>query len=46
MGVKAGLDPRIMLDVINAGSGRNTATEDKFPKRVLPEPSISALPAG
>jgi len=36
MGVKAGLDPSIMLDVINAGSGRNTATEDKFPKRVLP----------
>jgi 3-hydroxyisobutyrate dehydrogenase-like beta-hydroxyacid dehydrogenase len=36
MGVKAGLDPRVMLDVINAGSGRNTATEDKFPKRVLP----------
>ena len=36
MGVKAGLDPRIMLDVINAGSGRSTATEDKFPKRVLP----------
>jgi 3-hydroxyisobutyrate dehydrogenase-like beta-hydroxyacid dehydrogenase len=36
LGVKAGLDPRVMLDVINAGSGRNTATEDKFPKRVLP----------
>jgi len=36
MGVKAGLDPRIMIDVINAGSGRSTATEDKFPKRVLP----------
>jgi 3-hydroxyisobutyrate dehydrogenase-like beta-hydroxyacid dehydrogenase len=36
LGVKAGLDPRIMLDVINAGSGRSTATEDKFPKRVLP----------
>ena len=32
MGVKAGLDPRIMLDVINAGSGRNTATENKFPE--------------
>ena len=30
MGVKAGLDPRIMLDVINSGTGRNTATEDKF----------------
>ncbi|KRS18680.1 NAD(P)-dependent oxidoreductase [Roseovarius indicus] len=36
MGVKAGLDPKIMLDVINAGSGRNSATEDKFPKSVLP----------
>jgi 3-hydroxyisobutyrate dehydrogenase-like beta-hydroxyacid dehydrogenase len=36
LGVKAGLDPRIMLDVINAGSGRNTATEHKFPKLVVP----------
>lgn len=35
MGVKAGLDPKVMLDVINASSGRNTATEDKFPKAVL-----------
>jgi 3-hydroxyisobutyrate dehydrogenase-like beta-hydroxyacid dehydrogenase len=36
LGVKAGLDPRIMLDVINAGTGRNTATEDKFGRVVLP----------
>jgi 3-hydroxyisobutyrate dehydrogenase-like beta-hydroxyacid dehydrogenase len=36
MGVKAGLDPRLMLDVINSGSGRNTATEDKFGRVVLP----------
>jgi 3-hydroxyisobutyrate dehydrogenase-like beta-hydroxyacid dehydrogenase len=36
MGVKAGLDPRVMLDVINAGSGRNSATQDKFPRTVLP----------
>jgi 3-hydroxyisobutyrate dehydrogenase-like beta-hydroxyacid dehydrogenase len=36
MGVKAGLDPRVMLDVINAGTGRNTATEHKFPKIILP----------
>jgi hypothetical protein len=35
-GAKAGLDPRIMLDVINAGSGRNTASADKFPRCVLP----------
>jgi 3-hydroxyisobutyrate dehydrogenase-like beta-hydroxyacid dehydrogenase len=36
MGVKAGLDPAIMVDVINAGSGRNTASTDKFPKAILP----------
>jgi 3-hydroxyisobutyrate dehydrogenase-like beta-hydroxyacid dehydrogenase len=36
MGAKAGLDPRIMLDIINAGSGRNSATQDKFPRSVLP----------
>lgn len=34
-GVKAGLDPAVMLDVINAGSGRNTATEAKFPRAIL-----------
>ena len=36
MGVKAGLDPKVMIDVINAGSGRNSATQDKFPRAVLP----------
>jgi 3-hydroxyisobutyrate dehydrogenase-like beta-hydroxyacid dehydrogenase len=36
MGAKAGLDPKIMLDVINAGSGRNSATQDKFPRSILP----------
>ena len=36
MGVKAGLDPAVMLDVINAGSGRNSASQDKFPRAVLP----------
>jgi 3-hydroxyisobutyrate dehydrogenase-like beta-hydroxyacid dehydrogenase len=35
MGVKAGLDPRVMIDVINAGSGANTAIRDKFPKAIL-----------
>ena len=35
MGVKAGLDAKQMLDVINAGSGRNSATQDKFPRSVL-----------
>jgi 3-hydroxyisobutyrate dehydrogenase-like beta-hydroxyacid dehydrogenase len=46
MGVKAGLDPRIMLDVINSGTGRNTATEDKFPKRVLPRTFDLGFTAG
>jgi len=36
LGVKAGLDPKVMLDVINAGSGRNSATQDKFPRSILP----------
>jgi hypothetical protein len=36
MGVKAGLDPKIMIDVINAGSGRSTASDGKFPQAVLP----------
>lgn len=36
MGVKAGLDPAVMLEVINAGSGRNSASQDKFPRAILP----------
>ena len=36
MGVKAGLDPRVMLDVINSGTGRNSASLDKFPRSILP----------
>ena len=35
IGVKAGLDPQLMLDVLNVSSGRNTASADKFPKHVL-----------
>ena len=35
-GVKSGLDPAIMCDVINAGSGRNSASQDKFPKAIIP----------
>ncbi len=36
MGAKAGLDPQMMLDVINMSSGRNSATQDKFPRAILP----------
>ena len=36
MGVKSGLDPSVMIDVINVGSGMNTASRDKFPRAILP----------
>jgi 3-hydroxyisobutyrate dehydrogenase-like beta-hydroxyacid dehydrogenase len=34
--VKAGLNPRVMLDVLNTSTGRNSATQDKFPRSILP----------
>lgn len=36
LGIKAGLDPAVMIDVLNASTGRNSATQDKWPKSVLP----------
>lgn len=36
MGVKAGLDPAVMIEVLNAGSGATHASRDKFPRAVLP----------
>jgi 3-hydroxyisobutyrate dehydrogenase-like beta-hydroxyacid dehydrogenase len=36
LGVKAGLDPAVMIDVFNAGSGATHASRDKFPQAVLP----------
>jgi 3-hydroxyisobutyrate dehydrogenase len=32
---KAGVDPRVALDVINASSGRSNTSENLFPQRVL-----------
>ncbi len=34
-GLSQGLDMKTLLDVVNASSGRNTATGDKFPNRIL-----------
>lgn len=34
-GVDHGLDMKTMLDVLNVSSGKNTATADKFPSRIL-----------
>ncbi|MGB6102854.1 MAG: NAD(P)-dependent oxidoreductase [Pusillimonas sp.] len=36
MGAKVGIDPQLMLDAINAGSGRNSATQEKFSRSILP----------
>lgn len=36
MGTKAGVDPKVMVDIINVSSGRNSATQDKFPRAILP----------
>ncbi|HKT18413.1 MAG TPA: NAD(P)-dependent oxidoreductase [Stellaceae bacterium] len=35
LGVKAGLDPQLLLDIVNAGSGRNVTTEERFARTVL-----------
>jgi len=35
MGMKAGLDPKLMIDVLNVSSGRSSATQDKWPRSVL-----------
>ncbi len=45
-GVKGGLDPQVMMSVINAGSGKNGATLDKFPKHVLPRTFDFGFPIG
>ncbi len=36
MGVKAGLDPSLVIDVFNAGTARNSATQDKIKQHVIP----------
>lgn len=36
LAIKGGLDPARMIEVLNAGTGRNSATQDKWPRAVLP----------
>jgi 3-hydroxyisobutyrate dehydrogenase-like beta-hydroxyacid dehydrogenase len=36
MAVKAGVDARTLIETVNASTGRNSATLDKFPASVLP----------
>jgi 3-hydroxyisobutyrate dehydrogenase-like beta-hydroxyacid dehydrogenase len=36
LGVRSGLSARTLVDVFSKSSGRNSATDDKFPRHVLP----------
>lgn len=45
-GVKAGVHASALIDVVNAGTGRNSATVDKFPKAILPRTFSYGGPIG
>jgi 3-hydroxyisobutyrate dehydrogenase len=34
-GTQLGIDMKVILDIVNASSGRNSATDDKFPRRIM-----------
>ena len=36
LGARAGVDPKVMMEVINISSGRNGAMQDKVPRHILP----------
>lgn len=46
IGAKAGLDPARMIEVLNASSGRSSATQDKWPRAVLPRSFDFGFTAG
>jgi 3-hydroxyisobutyrate dehydrogenase-like beta-hydroxyacid dehydrogenase len=46
IGERAGLDPARMIEVLNASSGRNSATQDKWPRAVLPRTFDFGFTAG
>jgi 3-hydroxyisobutyrate dehydrogenase-like beta-hydroxyacid dehydrogenase len=46
LGAKAGLDPARMIEVLNVSSGRSSATQDKWPRSVLPRSFDFGFAAG
>ena len=46
IGTKAGLDPARMIEVLNVSSGRSSATQDKWPRAVLPRTFDFGFTAG
>ena len=45
-GEKFGIDPALMLEILNHSTGRNTATEQKYPAFVLPRSFNSGFALG
>ncbi|HEX4252004.1 MAG TPA: NAD(P)-dependent oxidoreductase [Pseudonocardia sp.] len=45
-GERFGLDPTVMLDVVNGSSGRSGSTQQKWPKFIVPETYDSGFSAG
>ena len=46
LGIKAGLDPVRMIEVLNVSTGRSSATQDKWPRSVLPRTFDFGFAAG
>lgn len=46
VGERFGLDPAVMLEVVNGSSGRSVSTETKWPNHVLPETYDSGFTIG
>ena len=45
-GQRFGLEPKTMIDIFNASTGRNTGTDSKFPNNVLPRTFRSGFALG
>jgi 3-hydroxyisobutyrate dehydrogenase len=45
-GERFGLDPKVLIDVLNASTGRNSATDHKYPNMVLPRTFNSGFALG
>ena len=45
-GERFGLDPKVLINVLNASTGRNSATEHKYPNMVLPRTFNSGFAIG
>lgn len=45
-GERFGIDPRTMIEILNGSTGRNTATEQKYPAYVLPRTFNSGFALG